>query len=131
MRLVGKIGQVTFNNNGGSAAECGGNEMRLSPKNHLQAACKHRLRLSASMIALGVLVGAPEAFAQVAGTASAQTSPVQAQKGSGETGQATQASEPSVVSEVIVTGLRASIQTARDLKRDADVVVDSISAHDI
>ncbi|MDB5457397.1 MAG: hypothetical protein JWP92_2982 [Caulobacter sp.] len=105
--------------------------MRLSPNNHLQAASKHRLRLSASMIALGVLVGAPEAFAQVAGTASAQTSPVQAQKGSGEAGQATQASEPSVVSEVIVTGLRASIQTARDLKRDADVVVDSISAQDI
>ena len=103
--------------------------MDLSPKNHLQAVRKRGLQLSASMIALGVLMGAPEAIAQVTGTASA--TPVQAQKGSAGTRQTAQANDPSVVSEIVVTGLRASIQTARDLKRDSDVVVDSISAQDI
>lgn len=32
---------------------------------------------------------------------------------------------------IVVTGLRASIQSARDQKRDSDVVVDSVSAQDI
>jgi len=33
--------------------------------------------------------------------------------------------------DIVVTGLRASIQSARDLKRDSEVVVDSVSAQDI
>lgn len=82
--------------------------MNLSPKNH-RTGVRGRLQLSASMIALGVFAAAP-AFAQTA------PSP----KG-----------EPETVSEVVVTGLKASIQSARDLKRNADVVVDSISAQDI
>ncbi len=80
--------------------------MSLSPKN--QSAGQRRFRLGASMIVLGMLAGAPTAFAQ-------------AQKDG----------EPSTVSEVVVTGLRASIQSARDLKKNADVVVDSVSAQDI
>lgn len=35
------------------------------------------------------------------------------------------------VQEVVVTGIRASLERAMDIKRDADVVVDSISAEDI
>ncbi len=41
------------------------------------------------------------------------------------------AGDQPVTEAIIVTGLRASIQTARDQKRDADVVVDSVSAQDI
>jgi len=37
----------------------------------------------------------------------------------------------SQLQEVVVTGIRASLQRAMDIKRDADVVVDSISAEDI
>src|ERR1700694_2431337 len=33
--------------------------------------------------------------------------------------------------EVVVTGIRASLERAMDIKRDADAVVDSISAEDI
>lgn len=80
--------------------------MNLSPKNHLNSV-RGRLQLGASMIALGVLAGVP---------AFAQTAPK---------------SEPETVSEIVVTGLKASIQSARDLKRNADVVVDSVSAQDI
>jgi len=36
-----------------------------------------------------------------------------------------------VVEEVVVTGIRASIQSAQDLKRDANVIQDSIVAEDI
>src|SRR5579871_6557437 len=59
-------------------------------------------------------------------------------------GQATQAesSQParpsaatddpgSQLQEVVVTGIRASLERAMDIKRDADVVVDSISAEDL
>jgi iron complex outermembrane receptor protein len=35
------------------------------------------------------------------------------------------------VQEVVVTGIRASLERAMDIKRDADVVVDSISAEDL
>lgn len=39
--------------------------------------------------------------------------------------------EEHIVEEVIVTGMRASIQTAQDLKRDSAVIQDSIVAEDI
>jgi iron complex outermembrane recepter protein len=39
--------------------------------------------------------------------------------------------QASDVQEVVVTGIRASLERAMDIKRDADVVVDSISAEDI
>ena len=41
------------------------------------------------------------------------------------------ADQGSQLQEVIVTGIRASLERAMDIKRDADTVVDSISAEDL
>lgn len=86
--------------------------MNLSLENR-RPATRRCFHLNASMIALATLMVAPAAFAQTTNQPKSQ------------------ASEPDTVSEVVVTGLRASIQSARDLKRDSDVVVDSVSAQDI
>lgn len=46
--------------------------------------------------------------------------------------QSTNSQEPAAeVDEVVVTGLRASLQSAQQIKRDAEVIVDSITAVDI
>src|SRR5689334_24525954 len=42
-----------------------------------------------------------------------------------------QQAEPEAVQEVVVTGLRASLQSAQGLKLNADTFVDSITATDI
>ena len=63
------------------------------------------------------------AFASIA---HGQVQPSQpAPPGTGADGQGSQ------VQEVVVTGIRASLERAMDIKRDADVVVDSISAEDL
>lgn len=72
------------------------------------------------------LAGASLAALSMA-TASAQTA---APAGSPPDAVATEGVEPQG-DGIVVTGLRASIQNARDRKRDADVVVDSVSAQDI
>lgn len=86
--------------------------MEQSPMNRPGASRGQRLQRGASMIALAVLMIGPQALAQT-------------------TAAKAQAEDPQAVSEIVVTGLRASIQSARDLKRDSDVVVDSVSAQDI
>lgn len=43
----------------------------------------------------------------------------------------TQTDESIIVEEVIVTGMRSALQSAQDIKRDADTFVDSITASDI
>jgi iron complex outermembrane recepter protein len=52
-----------------------------------------------------------------------------------DTSQAAQPASPGTpgpqLEEVVVSGIRASLERAMDIKRDADVVVDSISAEDI
>jgi iron complex outermembrane receptor protein len=73
------------------------------------------------------------AVAAVTGTAAAGTSPA------GTAAESSRPAKPSTVAdgqgselqEVVVTGIRASLERAMDIKRDADVVVDSISAEDI
>src|SRR5688572_26009691 len=65
---------------------------------------RHRLRASASFFALSA--------AFLGGPAAAQTS-------------------PSEVEEIIVTGFRASIEQALDIKRSNSGVVDAIAAEDI
>lgn len=75
----------------------------------------------ASLTALAI---STSAWAQVA-TPDAPASTAQKAESSSD------ASAPEAQPEIVVTGLRASIQSARDLKRDADVVVDSVSAQDI
>ncbi|MGD8176289.1 TonB-dependent receptor [Marinimicrobium sp. ARAG 43.8] len=39
--------------------------------------------------------------------------------------------EPVLMEEIVVRGMRSSVQTAQDIKRDADTVMDAISATDI
>jgi TonB-dependent receptor len=78
------------------------------------------------------LAGASLAALAFASTsAAAQTAPATPPaQTEAATGQDNSAADPAE-GAIIVTGLRASIQTARDLKRDSDVVVDSVSAQDI
>lgn len=71
-----------------------------------------RIGILSSASALAILVALP---------AAAQTSPP---------GQAPDAG-PAVVDEVVITGLRRSLQSARDLKRNATQIVDSVVAEDI
>jgi TonB-dependent receptor len=68
---------------------------------------RHRLRASASFFALSAALVGGSAAAQTAGTA------------------------PSEVEEIVVTGFRASIEQAIDIKRSSSGVVDAIAAEDI
>lgn len=79
------------------------------------------LRAGASLATLSLLAAPEMALAQTA---------VAAPQGS-ET--ATQDSTPAEATgqEIVVTGIRASLQSARNRKRDAEQVVDSITAQDI
>src|SRR5882757_11101557 len=55
----------------------------------------------------------------------------QAQTSQAATPSAAADGQGSQLQEVVVTGIRASLERAMDIKRLADVVVDSISAEDI
>ena len=83
------------------------------------ASRRQALRYGASVAALGVV-----AMSMVPATALAQST------GSAQDSQAA-AVEDSAVSEVVVTGVRQALKSAQQLKRDADTVVDSITASDI
>lgn len=78
------------------------------------------LRASASMATLSLL-GLP-------GAALAQTAAAAPQGSEAATQDAPQAD---AAQEIVVTGIRASLQSARNRKRDAEQVVDSITAQDI
>lgn len=73
-----------------------------------------RLMVSASVAALGVCAAGGSATAQTAGGSTAQAP-----------------SDTAAVSEIVVTGVRASLRSAQAIKRNADQVVDSIQAQDI
>ena len=75
-----------------------------------------RLRLGASVIALGVMA------AGIAGSAFAQTTPASTD---------TTAASDTKSTEVVVVGVRRSLKTSQQIKKDADTVVDSITATDI
>jgi TonB-dependent receptor len=73
-----------------------------------------------SRVAMGASISAAALAAALAGAptaAMAQSAPAQA--------------EPDVVEEIVVTGIRASLRSAMDVKRQSLQVVDSISAEDI
>src|SRR3979411_1083712 len=74
----------------------------------------------------GLLALALGAFASIAHGQGTQTESSPPDKPS--TGTDSQGSQ---LQEVVVTGIRASLERAMDIKRDADVVVDSIFAEDI
>ena len=77
------------------------------------------------VLSLYGVANATETSDEAIATASMMTAPA------GEQAGASQASEPSVVEEVIVTGLRGSLQRNLDIKRNSSGVVDAISAEDI
>ena len=111
----------------------------------------HRLARSASQAAIAVALMAPAAaFAQVGpppslplqGTPAANTdaarSPQQSAPEQGATATnaqpdsgAVQAADNAAISEVVVTGVRASLERSIAIKRDSFGVVDAISAEDI
>ncbi len=88
---------------------------------------RHTLMLGSSGLALGLLSGA--AFAQTAPptTAPPTTAPEES------TTVRTDAVTPSPADgeEIVVTGIRASLERAMDIKRESQGVVDAISAEDI
>jgi iron complex outermembrane receptor protein len=63
--------------------------------------------------------------------ACASTAYGQVQSADGAKSGAAANGQGSELQEIVVTGIRASLERAMDIKRDADVVVDSISAEDI
>jgi TonB-dependent receptor len=94
-----------------------------------RTAAARTLRCGASTIVLGALILQP-------GTASAQTSPAEqsgSQPISTTTSPDAQSSPPSAPEKnaIIVTGTRRALQSARQRKKNADTIVDSIDANDI
>jgi iron complex outermembrane recepter protein len=81
------------------------------------------MRVSRKAIFLaGTLLGAPAAIAQTStDTGQAQQAPISA---AGDAGNA-------AASEIIVTGIRGSLASAARIKRDANQIVDSITATDV
>ncbi|GAB5348384.1 TonB-dependent receptor [Alteriqipengyuania sp. 357] len=81
------------------------------------------LRAGASSLVLGGLLTGQAAFAQDA----SQTPEAE------QAGQPEQGADPAVVSEnvIVVSGIRQSLANSQDIKRDADTVVDAITAEDI
>ncbi|MFL6548558.1 MAG: TonB-dependent receptor [Povalibacter sp.] len=77
----------------------------------LRSALASILQKSAPGIALCALAIGPQAFAQQVATGSA--------------------SKDDGLEEVIVTGIRQSLQSSQDIKKDAEVFVDSVTAEDI
>ena len=88
-----------------------------------------RLTWGASLLAIGTLIGAQPAWAQLAAAPAADDA--------GEAGGATalqpETAEESAESDsaIVVTGIRASLRNSAQIKRDAEQIVDSITAQDI
>lgn len=90
-----------------------------------------RLLASASVLALSGLVAEP-ALAQETGSAAANASALQPDEGqASQTGAIGQQEVAEVGDTIVVTGIRASLRSARDRKKNAEQVVDSITAQDI
>jgi TonB-dependent receptor len=83
------------------------------PQQHMLKDLRHSLRAGGSLLAIGCLLASASAHAQDDPTAA----------GAGE------ATEQD--SAIIVTGIRASLENAQNIKRNSDTVVDAITAQDI
>ena len=77
---------------------------------------RHSLKAGASLAAVGTLLAAMPSFAQDNATTTAID------------GAASDQGDPD---EIVVTGLRASLASSQNIKRDSDTVVDAITAEDI
>ena len=90
--------------------------------------------VGASSLLTLVLCGAANAADRAAeepmATAAAVSAPA-AEQDAAPKGSASQANEPNVLDELVVTGLRGSLQRNLDIKRNSPGVVDAISAEDI
>ncbi|MDP1026734.1 TonB-dependent receptor [Sphingomonas sp. KR1UV-12] len=95
------------------------------------------LRAGASIAVLAALALSAPAFAQqtpVENTAADQTSIPATTGGAGQETTSAPSDNPTAQNtdgEIIVTGIRASLQGARDRKKNAEQVIDSITAQDI
>lgn len=102
------------------------------------------LKAGASVLAVSAMLMAPPAYAQEAPPLEQETpTPPEhqdsSQAASETVGITSNPSDPveeattndTVADTIIVTGIRRSLQRSRDIKRNSDVVVDSVSAEDI
>ncbi|USI74831.1 TonB-dependent receptor [Sphingomonas morindae] len=91
-----------------------------------------RFLLTCSMAALFVGATAGQAQTGTAGPVNAQSSSGGATAPSGDQGQADTSQQPGDASAaIVVTGVRASLQSAQSIKRNSPQIVDSIVAEDI
>jgi iron complex outermembrane recepter protein len=105
----------------------------------LSARTARILRASASTLVLGFASLSPTAaYAQDAVPAAEETKPVSAQtdpeagtNADATPGEGAGEAETAADGAIIVTGQRRALQTSRNIKRNADTVVDSITATDI
>ena len=98
----------------------------------LSARTARILRASASTLVLGIASISPTAaFAQDAAPAAEETAPISAQTDPDADAAASQEAETAADGAIIVTGQRRALQSAAQVKRNADTVVDSITATDI
>jgi TonB-dependent receptor len=87
-------------------------EQSTNSQQHLLGALRHSLKAGGSLLAIGCLLASSPAFAQ-----DDPAAPDTEADDNGDT--------------IIVTGIRASLANSQDIKRNADTVLDSITAQDI
>ena len=99
--------------------------MRSAGRTSVKAAKGHfgaGLRGSASVLALGAMFSGSAAWAQPADSAAQPADSAAAQPA---------AAQPTDDQAIVVTGIRASLANSQNIKRNADTVVDAITAQDI
>ena len=94
-------------------ANLGGRSLSVCEDNRVRGF----LKCGASALAIGGLLASQAAFAQEAGDVVGNDEP--------------EASEPDTPDLIVVTGIRQSLANAQNIKRNADTVVDAITAEDI
>lgn len=97
-------------------------------KSHSRSARVRMIALAGSVSALALSLVPAQAWAQDTSAPEAQTATTDNEAAQAA---ATQEAAASADQEVVVTGIRASLASAQALKRDADTVVDAITAEDI
>ncbi|MEP6899921.1 MAG: TonB-dependent receptor [Rhodanobacter sp.] len=106
-------------------------------KNARQCLSTHPRRTGLSMaiaVSVAMLYLPAQALAQQAATTDTGTTsaiPVAQQKAADRKARADRKKEATQLGAVVVTGIRASVEKAQDIKRDANTFVDSVSATDI
>jgi TonB-dependent receptor len=91
------------------------------------------MRGGVSALALCMVAVTTPAFAQTAQPGTAQPSEDDETSTEEQTGVPSGVADPEAVTEgdIVVTGIRGSLKRSQDIKRDSEVVVDSVTAEDI